>query len=63
MAGHISFEAAKDLLVGISFGSAFVDVVACLGMVRHPGNRDHVQGAVQRSVFAAVEPVPDRVSR
>ena len=44
--------------MGLAFGAASDLVGAGLGVASHPGDRDGVQGAVQRSVAAAVEAVP-----
>jgi hypothetical protein len=58
-AGNVSLEAAADFPGGLSLGGAPGDVGAGAGAAADPGDRDGVDGAVQRPVAAAVEPVPD----
>ena len=57
--GDVPLEAAADFPGGLSFGGAPGDVGAGAGAAAHPGQRDGVDGAVQRPVAATVEPVPD----
>jgi hypothetical protein len=58
-AGNVSLEAAADFPGGLSLGGAPGDVGAGAGAAAHPGDCDGVDGAVQRPVAAAVEPVPE----
>src|SRR5919112_4144292 len=58
-AGDVALEAATDLARGLSLGGASLDVRPGPGTAADPGQRDGVDGAVQRSVAAAVEPMPD----
>ena len=59
LAGDVALEAAADFRWGLSLGGAPGDVGAGAGAAAHPDQRDGVDGAVQRPVAAAVEPVPD----
>jgi len=58
-AGDVPLEAAADFPGGLPLGGAARDVGAGAGTAAHPDQRDGVDGAVQRPVTAAVEPVPD----
>src|SRR5215471_15365306 len=59
LAGDVALEAAADIPDGLPLGGAPGDVGTGPGGAAHPDQRDGVDGAVQRSVAAAVEPVPD----
>jgi len=43
--------------VGLAFGGLAGDVVACLGVAAGAGDRDAVDGGVDLTVAAAIEPV------
>src|SRR5690242_16738822 len=58
LAGDVALEAAADFAWGLSFCSASFDVGAGAGAAAGSGQRDGVDGAVQGSVAAAVEPMP-----
>src|SRR6476661_5325811 len=57
LAGDVALEAAADLAGGLALGGAAGDVGPSPGAVGHAGQGDGVQGAVERAVAAAVEPV------
>src|SRR3981081_1225861 len=48
LAGDVSLEAAADLPLGLALGGAAGDVGAGGGVIAHAGDRDDVQGLVQR---------------
>lgn len=54
--GEVALEAASDLFGGASFGAASFDVGAGVGLVGHAGDHGHVQGTVEPSATAAIEP-------
>ena len=57
LAGEVPLEDAADLFGRASFGASLLDVGAGFRIVCHSDDCGHVQGAVQASVSAAVEPV------
>ena len=59
LAGDVALEAALDLTAGLALGSASGDVLLGCRAAPHAGDGDRVDRAVQGSVAAAVEPVPD----
>jgi hypothetical protein len=58
----VSFEAASDLSAGSAFGEASGGVGLGFGMAAEPGQGDGVQGPVELTVAAAVEPVAGGLS-
>lgn len=56
-AGEVSFEAAADFATGLTFGLASSGVGTGFWVAGEPGQGDGVQGAVELTVAAAVEPV------
>jgi hypothetical protein len=62
LAGDVALEATLDLVWGLALGGTAVDVGAGSGAVARPGEHDHVDGAVECAVAAAVEAVPDGVA-
>jgi len=59
LAGDVPLEAAADLPGRLSLSGAPGHVSAGAGTAAHPGDRDGVDGPVEGTVAAAVEPVPD----
>ena len=57
MAGELAFDAAAGLAFGLPGGEQAGVVAGGLGVVADAVERDHVQGAVELAVAAAVEPV------
>src|SRR4051812_42773913 len=57
LAGDVPLEAASDLAGGLALGGAPGDVGLGGGAAAHPDHGDGVDGAVERAVAAAVEPV------
>src|SRR3954463_14848007 len=62
-AGDVALEAPFDFAWGSSFGGSARDVGAGLGVEAHARQHDGVQGSVELSVAATVEPVADDLSR
>ena len=59
---EVALKAPSDLPVGEALGSSLLYVGTGSGMVNHSSDRCHVQGAVESSVTATVEPMPARVA-
>src|SRR5919112_1821561 len=59
LAGDVALEATADLSRGLSLCSASLDVGPGSGTASYSGRGDGVDGAVQRPVTTAVEPMPD----
>jgi hypothetical protein len=60
--GDVALEGSADFAVAAAFLGAFGDVVACSGVLGHPGHGDGVQGSVEAPITAPVEPVSDSVT-
>src|SRR6188472_686965 len=62
LAGDVALEAAPDLTAGLAFGGASGDVFLGRWAGSDAGQGDGVDCAVQGSVAAAVESVPNRLA-
>lgn len=60
--GKVALEGSSNFAVSTAFLGAFGDVLPSSRVVDHPGHGDGVQGSVEASVTAPVEPVPDSVA-
>ena len=60
--GKVALEGSSDFAVAAAFLGAFGDVLPRFGVVNHAGHGDGVQGTIESSVTAPVEPVPDSVT-
>ena len=60
---EIVLHASADFLFCSSFGLALLGVFDCFWVEGHSADRYHVQGFVEASVTAPVEPVSDRIAR
>ncbi len=56
VAGEVALEAAADFAVGLALGTAALDIGKGRRVAAHPGDGDHVQGAVELAVAEPVEP-------
>jgi hypothetical protein len=63
MAGDEPIQAAPDFPSALALGCPAFDVRARFGIVEHADPCDDVEGPVQLTVTAAVEPVPRRIAR
>lgn len=61
-AGDVALKGPTDLAVAMAFLRTFGDVVACSGVMNHPGHRNGVQGSVEAPIATPVEPMPDSVT-
>jgi hypothetical protein len=61
--GEVALEAADGVFGALAFGAFARDVVLRFGVAAQPGHGDPVDGRVDLSVAAAVEPVPAGVAR
>ena len=61
-AGEVALEAAGGLVAALPFAEAALDEVDGWSVHATSGEDDLVEGAVELSVAAAVEPVADRLS-
>ena len=59
----IALEGSHDFAFAPAFGDLAFDIFAGGFVGAHSCQRDGVNGPVQATVSAAIEPVPDRVSR
>ena len=62
VAGEVALEAAGGLAAALSFLDSALDVVDGWSVHSASGEDDLVEGAVELSVAAAVEPVADRLA-
>src|SRR5699024_3434929 len=61
--GEVALEAASDLFHRAAFSSSSIHVGARFWIMDHPGNRGHVERAIEPSIASAIQPVASRVSR
>jgi hypothetical protein len=61
-AGEVAFQAAADLAARLTFCDSAGGVGLCFGVAAEPGQGDGVQGTVELTVAAAVEPVAGGLS-
>ena len=62
VAGEVALEAAGGFAAALSFADSPLDVVDCRLVDSASGEDDLVEGPVELSVAAAVEPVADRLA-
>jgi hypothetical protein len=58
LTGDVALQATDDFSTVESFASTSFHVVACLGVVAHPGEDDAVEGGVGLAVSASIESIP-----
>lgn len=60
--GQIAFETSQNLFFRFALCLSFHDVDPGFLIVAHFTDRNHMQGAVERAIAAAIQPVSDGVS-
>ena len=59
-AGQIALDAAPNLLIGLTFGTKFLDVVSRFRIIGHSVDRGHTKCAVESSIATPIQLLPVR---